>query len=42
MKTFSDIVLSEEKTINKINSIEKIIFSLTNNNFGENVFRKIR
>ncbi len=40
MKTFSDIALSEEKTTNNINNIEKIIFSLTNNNFGENIFNK--
>jgi hypothetical protein len=42
IKTFSDIVFNEQKTINNINSKEKMIFSLTNNNFGENVFRKIR
>jgi hypothetical protein len=42
MKTFSDIIFSEEKTINNINSKEKIIFSLTNNNFGEKVFKKTR
>ncbi len=42
MKTFSDIELSEEKTINNINSKEKIMFSLTNNNFGENIFKKTR
>src|SRR5665648_17490 len=42
MKTFSDIALSEVKTINNINSKEKIIFSLTNNNLGENVFKKTR
>jgi hypothetical protein len=42
MKTFSDNAFSEVKTANNINSKEKIIFSLTNNNFGENVFRKIR
>ena len=42
MKTYSDIVLSEKKIINDINSKEKIIFSLINNNFGENVFRNIR
>ena len=40
MKTFSDIIFSEEKTINNIKSKEKIIFSLTNNNLGENVFKK--
>jgi len=40
MKTFSDIVFSEEKTINNINSKEKIMLSLTNNNLGENVFKK--
>ena len=42
MKTFSDIALSEEKTINNINSKEKIMLSLTNNNLGENVFKKTR
>jgi len=42
MKTFSDIIFSEEKTINNINNKEKIIFSLTNNNLGENVFKKTR
>ncbi len=42
MKTLSDIVFSELKIINNINSEEKIIFSLTNNNLGENVFKKIR
>jgi len=42
MKTYSDIVLSEEKTINNINIKEKIILSLTNNNLGENVFKKTR
>jgi len=42
MKTFSDIVFSEEKTINNINSKEKIMLSLTNNNLGENVFKKTR
>jgi len=42
MKTFSDIIFSEEKTINNINSKEKIILSLTNNNLGENVFKKTR
>jgi len=42
MKTFSDIIFSEEKTINNINSKEKIMLSLTNNNLGENVFKKTR
>ena len=42
MKTFSDIVLSERKTINNMKSIAKKIFSLTNNNWGENMFIKIR
>ena len=42
IKTLSDIIFSEEKTINNINSKEKIILSLTNNNFGENVFKKTR
>ena len=42
MKTDPDIVFSEVKTINNINNKEKIIFSLTNNNFGENVSRNIR
>jgi len=42
MKTFSDIIFSEEKTINNINSKEKIMLSLANNNFGENVFKKTR
>ena len=42
MKTFSDIAFSEKKTINNINSKEKIIFFLTNNNLGENVCKKTR
>jgi len=42
MKTFSIITFSELKTTNNINSKEKIIFSLTNNNLGENVFKKTR
>jgi hypothetical protein len=42
MKTFFDIILSEDKTANNINSKEKIIFSFTNNNVSENIFRKIR
>ena len=42
MKTLSDIIFSEEKTINNINSKEKIMLSLTNNNLGENVFKKAR
>jgi hypothetical protein len=42
MKTFSDIVLSEEKTINTINNKEKIMLSLINNNLGENIFKKTR
>ena len=42
LNTLSDIIFSEKKAINNINSKEKIIFSLTNNNFGENVFKKIR
>ena len=40
IKTFSERILREEKTANKINNIKKRIFSLTNNNFGENIFRK--
>jgi len=42
MKTFSDIAFSEVKATNNINSKEKIMLSLTNNNFGENVFKKTR
>ena len=42
MKTFSEIVFSEGKTINNINSKEKIMHSLTNNNLRENVFKKTR
>ena len=42
IKIFSDIVFNEQKTINNTNSKAKIMFSIINNNFGENVFRKTR
>ena len=35
-------MFSEEKTINNINSKEKIMLSPTNNNLGKNVFKKTR
>ena len=38
----SEIILIEVNTANKIKSTAKNIFSLTNNNLGENKFIKIR